>query len=1009
MTRNLPSFELGFVARHGAVTVVPMFAELPRVDYRIAARAISEGTFEIHEGERRTVGMLEARNRGTRRVLIVEGDHVLGAKQNRMLTSSALVGARSKVEVPASCVEQGRWQGPTEQFAGLAATMVPASLRRIAKQSVTASVLHRGPRVADQQRIWSTIADQQRRLSVSSATRALSQTFAERAPELEAVSTRLPYVGGAVGLAIGVGAELVSVDVFDHPDTCAHYWSRLIEGAALDCLSARPKDRAFGSLPEQLEQVLASARDGAWEAVAAVGEGEELRAAFAYGTGEQGAASVLRLDGRLVHFNAVTATGVSSPRTSRMRRDLPDELAQRYRIVDRIGVGGTKEVFRAQVIAGGADVAIARMPYVDEIQFDGEIVAIRQVEGTHVPRIIESFVDDDGDGYLVMERVEGPNLATLVGTGALPVADAAPILLAFARGLREIHDACVLHRDIKLENAMLSTAAGDLQLKIIDFGLSARSAASSTAVGVMRFGGTLPYMSREMLRGLPLDARTDVYAFGVCCFRMLAGDFPAPPKDHESEWDYLNRLAQLSHHDFTLLPPLPASVRQILTRMLDLEREHRPAMAEVVAVFERAFGDPPLRMPQGPRPTAPRTPHPRLTRVAAIEVALASPEHVIVTPCMQAPIVTLAPGDATTVTAYRGTDGKQRWTQQLPARLTAGLRADLDGDRMRELYLAGPGQFAVIGPSGKVKLQRALPSYTAEPTLFAIHDRERPRIVVDGRLVEPSTGNDLGVLPFTYQGNGSELVATDDRRGIVFNGFAVQAFRGAFGTAPAIVYHPGDDGFLVAHLEVARVATPRVQLAVYGPGGGCRHTLHVTDGQVVTGDRGEIERLLGKSTALFPASCSPLAVLGSDRTAVVIVPLLGADRTLPGVLAAFELPTGRLLWRTDLPGAGTSRAILADLDGDGRPELVVGDGSAIVAYDPWSGAAAEPLACRGLPVAFGDPFASGFAHLITVGPDGIELWRGPEWTPGTMQWSGARGDSWRTGTLRADGLPLGPL
>src|SRR5205814_6065168 len=125
----------------------------------------------------------------------------------------------------------------------------------------------------------------------------------------------------------------------------------------------------------------------------------------------------------------------------------------------------------------------------------------------------------------------------------------APILVAFARGLREIHAAHVLHRDIKLENVMLSTTGGGVQLKILDFGLSARAASETTAVGMIRFGGTLPYMSREMLRGTGLDGRSDVYAFGVSCYRLLTGDFPAPPKDHESEFDYMNRLAHLPGHD----------------------------------------------------------------------------------------------------------------------------------------------------------------------------------------------------------------------------------------------------------------------------------------------------------------------------------------------------------------------------------------------------------------------------------------------------------------------------
>lgn len=106
----IPEFDLGVATRHGAITAVPLFSRrpAPRVDYQVATHALADGTFEIHESQRAQVGMLEARNRGRRRVLILEGDHVLGAKQNRMLTSSALIGPVRCVDVPASCVEQGR-------------------------------------------------------------------------------------------------------------------------------------------------------------------------------------------------------------------------------------------------------------------------------------------------------------------------------------------------------------------------------------------------------------------------------------------------------------------------------------------------------------------------------------------------------------------------------------------------------------------------------------------------------------------------------------------------------------------------------------------------------------------------------------------------------------------------------------------------------------------------------------------------------------------------------------
>jgi hypothetical protein len=184
------------------------------------------------------------------------------------------------------------------------------------------------------------------------------------------------------------------------------------------------------------------------------------------------------------------------------------------------------------------------------------------------------------------------------------------------------------------------------------------------------------------------------------------------------------------------------------------------------------------------------------------------------------------------------------------------------------------------------------------------------------------------------------------------------------------------------------------------------HHLPVADCQLATGDLTAIARVFQRRAPLFGPRHAPLAVLG-DRSAAVIVPLLDPDDSIAPVVVAFELPSGRELWRCrrDAPGG---RALLADLQG-GQPLLVIGDGQALTAYDPWTGRASSPVACKGLPVAVGDPFATGTTYLFTAGSDGVEMWSGARCRPGAMAWTGARGDLWRSGTLRSDGAPLGPV
>lgn len=999
---NLPELTVGPAARHGSVTVVPVFAatSLPPAEYDLGATALAEGQLEIRELSRgASVDQLQARNRGGKRLLLLDGDHLIGARQNRMLTSSVLIAGRTELELPVSCVERGRWEQQSARVAGHASCGSPR-LRRIARMTVTRALLAGRRRAADQSQIWSQIATQQQSLRVSSATSSLAHSFAARATDIGEIAARLPYPAGAIGVAIGVGTELVSVDLFDRPETCRRYWQRLIEGAALDGLGVAPRAGLPGGAVIRLLDEL---RAASWSAVAAVGDGDELRVQT-----RSAAASLLILDGRVVHFGAATGAAPGAAVDSRaavMRHDLPEHLAARYQIVSRIGLGGAKEVFRAVDTHGGPDVAIARIPDVDPDQFDDEIALARRVHSDHVPRVLDALVDAHGDGYLVMERCDGPSLAHLVAGGPLSVADAAPILVAFARGLEAIHRVAVLHRDIKLENVMLSSGTDVPKLKILDFGLSRRAVDETSAVFDLReLAGTAPYMASEIVDGTNVDARTDVYAFGVCCFRLLTGEFPTPLRAGESRHEYLGRVGRAAGDVSRLPAALPDPARAMIGRTLHPDRTQRPYMPEVVAAFEHAFGAPPLAV----APRAPAAPRPfPLERAARVAVSVASPEHVLVAECAEAPFVTLAPdawGIATHVRAIAA-NGATRWMRRLDGHLVTGIRADLDGDGVREIYLAGTASVVGMTVSGAVRFTHATAA-EGVPSLLGLPDRAAPGLAIDGRVLDVSSGATRGPLAFAYRGDGQRLVAAGDPRGLSYNGLALQGFCGDHGTAAAVIHFPGENRFIVAHLEETRAG--RIQVGVYGAGGVRLDHLVVADCQVDTGDLSAISRVYHRRAPLFGPRHAPIAVHGRHRTAVVIVPLLDPDHGVPPTLVGFELPSGRELWR-HRPDAAGGRALLADVDGNGRPQLIVGDGRALVAYDPWTGRASAPLPCKGLPVAYGDPLATGFAHLITAGEGGIELWRGPQCRPGAMAWTGARGDLWRTGALRDDGSPLGPV
>ena len=989
---DLPPLAIGAASRQGPVTVLPLFTTpARRLHYQLGTDAVSRGVLEVREGG--GVDRLDARNRGSDRVFILEGDHLIGAKQNRIAIATAMIAGKARVTLPAACVERGRWQGTSMRF-GSDASVAPAALRRIVRHSVTASVLAGRRHAADQDQIWATIADQQRALHVTSPTAALSHTYSFKAHDIGVAAARVPHPAGATGVALGLGGELLSIDLFDSAHTCGRYWTRLVEGAVLDSLSVR----VAGTIGEaDVRRVIDQLGASGWTECAPVGEGRELRAGRA-----SLSASALVVDDCLVHLGVATAAAAprvsSASRVMRQdRHDLPEALAGRYRIAARIGIGGAKEVFRATDLRGGPDVAIARLFHVEPDSFQSEVALLGRVQSDHVARMYEGLVDDEGHGYIVMEYCDGPTLADVVRQrGALPIDEAGPILVAYARGLRDIHAAAVLHRDVKLENAVLCGRA----LKLLDFGLASRARDVKTDVGAVRWGGTLPHMAREALLGERVDARTDVFAFAVCCYRLLVGGFHIRRRPDDNDLELMNRLARVERHDLSRLPPLPEPVGTVLARMFDTDRARRPFMPEVVAAFERGFGVASIAA-AAPRPASRRLPI-ALEPAGTAAIAGATPERVLVARCDRAPIVALETGDRTVVRALDAR-GATLWSRTIDARLVTGLRADLDGDGVREIFLAGPDRLVVLDAAGSLRLGRHLHAAPL-PSLIAIRDPHRPAIVVDGQVFDGRTTEPRGALPFAYAGDGDRLIEAPDARGVAYHGHALQAFRGDNDSAAAIVGPPGAQRFWVAHLEEARPG--RVHLVVYGPGGARLHRVSIAQSEHDTLDETS-SRIMPRR--LFGPDDAPLALLDSTGAAVVIAPLIGAARAVPPTLVAIAVPDGRELWRHALARPGPGRALLADVDGDGRPELLVGDGRELVAYDPWTGEASDPVACTGLPVAFGDPFGSGHAHLVTTSVTGVEIWRGPRCRDGAMQWSGPRADTWRTGTLRADGMPLGPV
>ncbi len=211
-----------------------------------------------------------------------------------------------------------------------------------------------------------------------------------------------------------------------------------------------------------------------------------------------------------------------------MARFQEGETLGPYRVVRLLGAGGMGEVYAAEDQRLGRQVAlkvIRDQPDDDSARRRFWREARAAAAATH-PNVCQIFDvgEEGGEAWLAMELLEGEALSARLARGALPVAEAVPLMLGVLAALQALHARGLVHRDLKPSNVFLTPAG----VKLLDFGLARPVAAAggATATELTQAGvlvGTPQYMAPEQLRGEPLDARSDVFAAGALLFEMLAG------------------------------------------------------------------------------------------------------------------------------------------------------------------------------------------------------------------------------------------------------------------------------------------------------------------------------------------------------------------------------------------------------------------------------------------------------------------------------------------------------
>ena len=269
------------------------------------------------------------------------------------------------------------------------------------------------------------------------------------------------------------------------------------------------------------------------------------------------------------------------------------ENVGQYRITAQLGQGGMATVYKAYHPSLDRYVAIKVLhPAFKEdttflARFQREARVLAKVEHPNIVPIYD-FAQHDGQPYLVMKFIEGETLKARLARGPLKVGEALKVVDAVGSALAYAHKQGILHRDIKPSNVII---AADDQYYLSDFGLARIAQAGESTLSQDTMLGTPNYISPEQATGVrDLDARTDIYSFGVVLYEITVGRVP---------YSADTPFSVIHDHIYTPLPMpsalnpnVPEAVERVLLKALAKDRNDRyQDAALLVAAFHQAVGD----------------------------------------------------------------------------------------------------------------------------------------------------------------------------------------------------------------------------------------------------------------------------------------------------------------------------------------------------------------------------------------------------------------------------------
>ncbi|MBW2030652.1 MAG: hypothetical protein JRJ31_16435 [Deltaproteobacteria bacterium] len=287
------------------------------LDYLLLDEALRGGMVEVVEVSKEgSVPELKVTNKSPKMVLILDGEELVGAKQNRIVNTTILIQGNTTIVIPVSCVEQGRWSYHGPRFSSEERVMSP-SLRAMKSEQVQFSLRSSGDYRSNQGALWDEIAEKATRRGAESPDMAMAVIYEKDMPSILEYTSHFSLIDSQVGAIFMINGKVAGMDSFGKPDSFSKVFKKLVESYALDAVDWFDPEKEHKALKSAVTDFMKAARGARTETHPSVGLGTDLRLESKKVTG-----FALSLDDQILHLCIFTRSNGQERKNhpSRMER-----------------------------------------------------------------------------------------------------------------------------------------------------------------------------------------------------------------------------------------------------------------------------------------------------------------------------------------------------------------------------------------------------------------------------------------------------------------------------------------------------------------------------------------------------------------------------------------------------------------------------------------------------------------------------------------------------------------